>query len=36
MLSKPTLNSAEEHQAFDANAILSPFEDLSPEPAGHY
>jgi putative polyketide hydroxylase len=36
MLSKPTLNSAEEHQAFDVNAIFSPFNDLSPEPAGQY
>src|SRR4029450_64137 len=30
MLSKPTLNSAEEHQAFDVEAIFSPFKDLSP------
>jgi putative polyketide hydroxylase len=36
MLSKPTLNSAEEHQAFDVNAIFSPFKELSPEPAGQY
>ncbi|MCV7166241.1 FAD-dependent monooxygenase [Mycobacterium stomatepiae] len=36
MLSKPTLNSAEEHQAFDVNAIFAPFKDLSPEPAAQY
>ena len=36
MLSKPTLNSAEEHQAFDISAIFSPFKELSPEPAGQY
>jgi 2-polyprenyl-6-methoxyphenol hydroxylase-like FAD-dependent oxidoreductase len=36
MLSKPTLNSAEEHQAFDVDAIFSPFKDLSPEPGGQY
>jgi putative polyketide hydroxylase len=36
MLSKPTLNSAEEHRAFDVEAIFSPFKDLSPEPGGQY
>ena len=36
MLAKPTLNSAEEKQGFDADAIFAPFESLSPEPAGQY
>lgn len=36
MLTRPTLNSAEQHQAFDVNAIFAPFEDLSPEPGGQY
>src|SRR5579875_1745946 len=36
MLAKPTLNSAEEQQGFDVDAIFSPFESLSPEPAGQY
>ena len=36
MLAKPTLNSAEEKQGFDVDAIFSPFESLSPEPAGQY
>ncbi|WP_066913554.1 FAD-dependent monooxygenase [Mycobacterium interjectum] len=36
MRSKPTLSSAEEHQALDVNAIFSPFRDLSPEPGGQY
>ncbi|OBG19731.1 FAD-dependent monooxygenase [Mycobacterium sp. 852002-51057_SCH5723018] len=36
MLSKPTLNTAEQHQAFDVNAIFAPFKDLSPEPGGQY
>lgn len=36
MLSKPTLNSAEAHQAFDVEAIFSPFQNLSPEPGGQY
>lgn len=36
MLSKSTLNSAEEHRLFDVNAIFSPFEELSPEPGGQY
>jgi 2-polyprenyl-6-methoxyphenol hydroxylase-like FAD-dependent oxidoreductase len=36
MLSKPTLNSAEEKQAFDVEAIFSPFDGLSPEPSGQY
>jgi 2-polyprenyl-6-methoxyphenol hydroxylase-like FAD-dependent oxidoreductase len=36
MLSKPTLNSSEEHRAFDVEAIFSPFKDLSPEPGGQY
>ena len=36
MLAKPTLNSAEEKQAFDVDAIFSPFEGLSPEPAAQY
>lgn len=36
MRTKPTLNSTEERQAFDVDAIFAPFEDLSPEPAGQY
>jgi putative polyketide hydroxylase len=36
MLSTPALNSGEQKQALDANAIFSPFEDLSPEPGGQY
>ena len=36
MLAKPTLNSAEEKEGFDVDAIFSPFESLSPEPAGQY
>ena len=36
MLSKPTLNSAEQRQALDVNAIFAPFEVLSPEPGGQY
>src|SRR5437764_6580717 len=36
MIAKPTLNSAEEKQAFDVDAIFSPFDGLSPEPAGQY
>jgi putative polyketide hydroxylase len=36
MLAKPTLNSAEEKQAFDVEAIFSPFDGLSPEPSGQY
>lgn len=36
MLSRPTLNSAEQRQALDVNAIFAPFEDLSPEPGGQY
>ncbi|MGC2654532.1 MAG: FAD-dependent monooxygenase [Mycobacterium sp.] len=36
MRGKPTLNSAEEIQAFDVDAIFSPFRELSPEPAGQY
>ncbi|HEX7323157.1 MAG TPA: FAD-dependent monooxygenase [Mycobacterium sp.] len=36
MLGKPTLNSAEQNQSFDANALFSPFAELSPEPAGQY
>jgi putative polyketide hydroxylase len=36
MLSKPTLNSPEQHRSFDANAIFAPFEALSPEPGGQY
>jgi putative polyketide hydroxylase len=36
MLAKPTLNSAEEKQAFDVDAIFAPFDGLSPEPSGQY
>jgi 2-polyprenyl-6-methoxyphenol hydroxylase-like FAD-dependent oxidoreductase len=36
MLSKPTLNSAEQRQALDVDAIFSPFDELSPEPGGQY
>jgi putative polyketide hydroxylase len=36
MLGKPTLNSAEEWQAFDSEAMFGPFSELSPEPAGQY
>lgn len=36
MVSKPTLNSGEQRQSLDANAIFSPFEALSPEPGGQY
>ncbi len=36
MVGKPTLNSAEEWEAFDVDAIFSPFDELSPEPAGQY
>ena len=36
MLSKPTLNSTEEWEALDVDAMFSPFEGLSPEPAGQY
>ena len=36
MLGKPTLNSTEEWEAFDVDAMFSPFEGLSPEPAGQY
>ncbi|GBE64860.1 FAD-binding monooxygenase [Mycobacterium sp. MFM001] len=36
MIAKPALNSADEKQAFDVNAIFAPYEDLSPEPAGQY
>ncbi|PXX07289.1 FAD-dependent monooxygenase [Mycolicibacterium moriokaense] len=36
MIAKPTLNSAEEKQAFDVDAIFSPFDGLSPEPSGQY
>ncbi|OBA78155.1 FAD-binding protein [Mycobacterium sp. 1164966.3] len=36
MVSKPTLAATEQKQAFDANAIFSPFDGLSPEPAGQY
>jgi putative polyketide hydroxylase len=36
MVGKPTLNSTEEWEAFDVDAIFSPFEGLSPEPAGQY
>lgn len=36
MIAKPTLNSAEEKQAFDVDAIFAPFEELSPEPGGQY
>ena len=36
MASKPTLNAAERHQAFDVNAIFAPFRELSPEPGGQY
>jgi 2-polyprenyl-6-methoxyphenol hydroxylase-like FAD-dependent oxidoreductase len=36
MRSRPTLNSSEERQALDVNAIFAPFKDLSPEPGGQY
>ena len=36
MLGKPTLSSIEEWEAFDVDALFSPFEGLSPEPAGQY
>jgi putative polyketide hydroxylase len=36
MLGKPTLNSTEEWEALDVDAIFSPFNELSPEPAGQY
>ncbi|MFZ1165015.1 FAD-dependent monooxygenase [Mycobacterium sp.] len=36
MLGKPTLSSTEEWEAFDADVLFSPFEGLSPEPAGQY
>ncbi|MCV7443385.1 FAD-dependent monooxygenase [Mycobacterium paraense] len=36
MLTRPTLNSADERRAFDVNAIFAPFKDLSPEPGGQY
>jgi putative polyketide hydroxylase len=36
MLVKSTLNSAGEQQAFDVDAIFSPFDGLSPEPSGQY
>jgi putative polyketide hydroxylase len=36
MRGRPTLNSAEEWDAFDAAALFSPFAGLSPEPAGQY
>lgn len=36
MLTKPALNSTEQHQAFDVDAIFAPFDGLSPEPSGQY
>jgi putative polyketide hydroxylase len=36
MLGRPTLNSAEEWEAFDVDTIFGPFSALSPEPAGQY
>ena len=36
MFGKPALNSAEAWEAFDADAIFSPFDGLSPEPPGQY
>ncbi|MGB9252392.1 MAG: FAD-dependent monooxygenase [Mycobacterium sp.] len=36
MLGKPTLNGTEEWEVFDVDAMFSPFEGLSPEPAGQY
>lgn len=36
MLAKPTLNSPEQRQAIDVNAIFAPFAELSPEPGGQY
>lgn len=33
---KPTLNSTEQWQGLDVDAIFAPFEELSPEPAGQY
>ena len=36
MRGRPTLNSAEEWEAFDVDSIFGPFSALSPEPAGQY
>ena len=36
MRGRPTLNSAEEWESFDADAFFSPFSELSPEPGGQY
>jgi putative polyketide hydroxylase len=36
MLGKPALNSTEEWEAFDVDAMFGPFSALSPEPAGQY
>jgi putative polyketide hydroxylase len=36
MRGRPTLNSAEEWDAFDVDSIFGPFSALSPEPAGQY
>src|ERR1700742_3403975 len=36
MRGRPTLNSAEEWEAFDVDSIFGPFGALSPEPAGQY
>jgi putative polyketide hydroxylase len=36
MHGRPTLNSAEEWEAFDVDSIFGPFSALSPEPAGQY
>lgn len=33
---KPTLNSAEQWQAMDVDAIFAPFQELSPKPAAQY
>ncbi len=36
MMVKPTLNSPEERQALDVDAIFAPFAELSPEPSAQY
>ncbi|OBK34199.1 FAD-binding protein [Mycobacterium sp. 1245111.1] len=36
MLGKPALNSAEQWQAFDSEAMFGPFSEVSPEPGGQY
>jgi putative polyketide hydroxylase len=36
MRGRPTLNCAEEWEAFDVDSVFGPFSALSPEPAGQY